>query len=56
MVGDDTWRVLAETFDPQQLMDIVFTVGTYAMPAMALRSFGVRPEPDVEPYLPVPGE
>jgi hypothetical protein len=54
VVGDDTWQVLAGRFDSQQLMDIVFTVGTYAMPAMALRSFGVRPEPDLEPYLPVP--
>ncbi|MEV0362634.1 carboxymuconolactone decarboxylase family protein [Nocardia fusca] len=54
VVGDDTWQVLAERFDSQQLMDIVFTVGTYAMLAMALRSFGVRPEPDLEPYLPAP--
>lgn len=53
-VGERTWRALAATFDEQQLMDIVFTVGTYAMLAMALRSFGVRPEPGLAPYLPVP--
>ena len=53
-VGERTWRALAVTFDEQQLMDIVFTVGTYAMLAMALRSFGVRPEPGLAPYLPVP--
>ncbi len=52
-VGDAAWQALAAEFDEQQLMDIVFTVGAYAMPAMAMRSFGVRPEPDLEPYLPV---
>ncbi|MFI5720521.1 carboxymuconolactone decarboxylase family protein [Nocardia sp. NPDC051750] len=52
-VGEDTWRVLAADFDDHQLMDIVFTVGTYAMLAMAMRSFGVRPDPDLEAYLPV---
>ncbi|WP_231508678.1 carboxymuconolactone decarboxylase family protein [Nocardia carnea] len=52
-VGDTAWQALAAEFDEQQLMDIVFTVGAYAMLAMAMRSFGVRPEPDLEPYLPV---
>ncbi|NKY33434.1 carboxymuconolactone decarboxylase family protein [Nocardia speluncae] len=52
-VGDSAWQALAAEFDEQQLMDIVFTVGAYAMLAMAMRSFGVRPEPDLEPYLPV---
>lgn len=52
-VGDTAWQALATEFDEQQLMDIVFTVGAYAMLAMAMRSFGVRPEPDLAPYLPV---
>ncbi|MEU1983113.1 carboxymuconolactone decarboxylase family protein [Nocardia sp. NPDC019395] len=52
-VGEDTWQALAGDFDEQQMMDIVFTVGTYAMLAMAMRSFGVRPDPDIEAYLPV---
>ncbi|WP_328392995.1 carboxymuconolactone decarboxylase family protein [Nocardia sp. NBC_00416] len=52
-VAESTWQALTQDFDEQQLMDIVFTVGTYAMLAMAMRSFGVRPEPDLEPYLPV---
>ncbi len=51
-VGDETWRVLAGGFDERQLMDVVFTVGTYELLAMALSSFGVRPETDLIPYLP----
>ncbi|MCK9900400.1 carboxymuconolactone decarboxylase [Parafrankia colletiae] len=51
-VSPDTWRALAEFFDDHQLMDLVFTVGTYELVAMALRSFGVEPEPDLVPYLP----
>lgn len=50
-VGDDTWDVLAKEFDEQQLMDVVFTVGTYEMVAFALRSFGVEPEPDLAPHI-----
>lgn len=52
VVSDDTWAVLAKEFDQRQLMDLVFTVGTYEMVAFALRSFGVEPEPDLAPYLP----
>jgi AhpD family alkylhydroperoxidase len=51
-VGDDTWSVLAAEFDEQQLMDLVFTVGTYDMVAFALRTFGVQPEPGLAPHLP----
>lgn len=53
VIGENTWQVLTGEFGEQQLMDIVFTVGSYAMLAMALRSFGVRPEPGLLPYLPV---
>jgi alkylhydroperoxidase family enzyme len=51
-VSGDTWRALAGEFDEQQLMDIVFTVGTYELVAMALRSFEVRPEVELLPHLP----
>lgn len=43
-ISDPTWAALAERLDERQLMDLVFTVGSYAMLAMALNSFGVRPE------------
>lgn len=50
-VDDGTWEVLAKEFDERQLMDVVFTVGTYEMVAFALRSFGVEPEADLAPHI-----
>jgi 4-carboxymuconolactone decarboxylase len=44
-VSDATWRGLAEHFNTQQLMDIVFTVGQYNLVSMALNSFGVQADP-----------
>lgn len=41
-IGDSTWHALAEHFDTQQMMDIVFTVGQYNLVCMALNSFGVQ--------------
>ena len=46
-VADGTWEVLAGELDDQQLMDLVFTVGTYDLLAMALRSFGVELDDDL---------
>jgi AhpD family alkylhydroperoxidase len=43
MVSDATWAELAAEHDDRQLMDLVFTVGSYAMFAMAANSFGVLP-------------
>jgi 4-carboxymuconolactone decarboxylase len=45
-VSDRTWAALAEHLDEHQLMDLVFTVGTYALMAMAFNAFGIRPEHD----------
>lgn len=45
-ISDDTWRALgAERYTPQQLMDVVFTVGQYTMVSMFLNSAGVQLEP-----------
>jgi AhpD family alkylhydroperoxidase len=46
-VSDPTWAALATELDEHQLMDLVFTVGAYEVLAMALRSFGVRLDPDL---------
>ncbi|MCX5045417.1 carboxymuconolactone decarboxylase family protein [Aldersonia sp. NBC_00410] len=54
-VSAPTWQELAAEYDDRQLMDIVFTVGAYELLAKALRTFGVEPEPDLVPYLPVRG-
>lgn len=48
LIADDTWAVLAEELDTEQLMDVVFTVGAYDLLAMAFRSFGVQLDADLE--------
>jgi alkylhydroperoxidase family enzyme len=47
-VGDASWEVLVTAFDAEQLLDIIFTVGAYDALAMALRSFGVPPDDDLQ--------
>ena len=44
--------MLSAELAENELMDLVFTVGTYAMVAMSLRSFGIEPEEALRPYLP----
>jgi alkylhydroperoxidase family enzyme len=51
-VSGETWAVLRQELDERQLMDVVFTVGTYETVAMALSSFGVEPEADLIPFIP----
>lgn len=41
-LSDSSWAALSRRLSETQLMDLVFTVGAYAMLAMALNSFGVR--------------
>ena len=40
-IGDATWSALTQFFDKRQLMDLVFTIGHYAMTGWAIASFGV---------------
>ena len=47
-VDDDTWKRLAEHLDERQLVEVVFTVGTYTALAMAFRSFGLELDPDLQ--------
>lgn len=47
-ITDATWRVLARELDDQQLLDLVFTVGAYDALAMALRSFRVPLDDDLQ--------
>jgi 4-carboxymuconolactone decarboxylase len=44
VVSDPTWAALSEHLDEQQLMDLVFTVGSYGALAMAINTFGVEPD------------
>jgi alkylhydroperoxidase family enzyme len=41
-ISDATWQALAERFDTQQLIDVVFTVGQYNLVSMALNTLGVQ--------------
>ena len=41
---DETWAALGEYLSDRQRMDFVFTVGAYAMLAMAFNTFGVQLE------------
>lgn len=49
-LSDTTWAKLAKIYEREQLMDLVFTVGQYAMLAMALNSFGVERDPGVPSF------
>jgi alkylhydroperoxidase family enzyme len=45
-LSDETWAALGERLDDQQRMDFVFTVGCYALLAMAFNTFGIQLEHD----------
>ena len=55
-ITDTTWAQLAEHLDERQLIEVVFTIGTYTCLAMAFNSFGLQLDPGLEPpaKLPVP--
>jgi 4-carboxymuconolactone decarboxylase len=46
-IAQGTWDLLAAELDEHQLMDLVFTVGTYEILAMALKTFGVELDADL---------
>jgi len=49
-IADETYNALARELDTQQIMDVVFTVGTYDVFAMALRTFDVELDEDLRKY------
>lgn len=49
MIEDGTWAALSRSWNPQQLMDLVFTIGQYHLVAMALNTLGVQRDPGVPP-------
>jgi alkylhydroperoxidase family enzyme len=51
-LSEASWAALGARYDTAQIMDIVFTVGAYAMLAMALNSFGVRLDPGIDGFTP----
>lgn len=47
-ITDGTWEALAEHWTELQCIDLVFAVGQYSLVSMALNTFGVQIEDDVE--------
>lgn len=47
VVSGPTWKTLANTLNERQMMDLVFTVGSYMTLAMALKSFEVELDADL---------
>lgn len=47
VVSDATWATLSSELDTRQMMDVVFTIGTYETLAFAFRSFGVELDEDL---------
>jgi 4-carboxymuconolactone decarboxylase len=44
MISDATWKELSQTWNQQQLIDLVFAIGQYTLVSMALNTFGVQIE------------
>lgn len=53
-IADDTWARLAKQLDERQLVEVVFTVGTYTCLAMAFNSFAIQLDPGLEPAAGAP--
>jgi alkylhydroperoxidase family enzyme len=49
-LSDATWQSLSQVYNQTQLMDLVFTVGQYNLVSMALNSFGVQLDDDLEGF------
>lgn len=49
VISDKTWAALSAHFDTPQLMDVIFTVGTYATMSWLFRSFDVDFDDDLKP-------
>ena len=48
-IDDATWARLAAQLDGRQLVEVVFTVGTYTCLAMVFNSLGLELDPGLEP-------
>lgn len=47
-IRDATWKELSQSWNQQQLMDLVFAIGQYTLVSMALNTFGVQIEEDTK--------
>jgi 4-carboxymuconolactone decarboxylase len=44
LIADSTWNTLGKFYEPASLLEIIYTVGGYAMTAMAINSLGIQLE------------
>ncbi len=44
-ITDATWNELKKTYNDEQMMDLIFTIGNYNLVSMALNSLGVQMDP-----------
>jgi alkylhydroperoxidase family enzyme len=49
-ISDETWNGLAKNYSDQQMMDLVFAVGQYNLVSMALNTFGVQLDDDINGF------
>jgi alkylhydroperoxidase family enzyme len=50
-IADETWTVLADHLDPRQILDVIFTAGTYTTIAWMAKSLGVDLADDLRESL-----
>jgi len=50
-IGDATWATLSADLDAQQLLDVIFTVGSYEVLAWMMRSFDLPLDDDIAGLL-----
>jgi alkylhydroperoxidase family enzyme len=50
VIGDSTWKALAERYNIQQILDFLFTAGQYKLVSMVLNSAGVQLEEGFEGF------
>jgi alkylhydroperoxidase family enzyme len=51
VIGDQTWTVLSAHLDAQQILDVIFTAGSYTMLAWMMRSLGITLDDDLRKAL-----
>jgi hypothetical protein len=50
-IGDKTWTVLSTHLDPQQLLDVIFTAGSYTILAWMMQSLDITLDDDLRKAL-----
>ena len=51
VIGDQTWTVLSAHLGSQQLLDVIFTAGSYTMLAWMMQSLGITLDDDLREAL-----